>query len=112
MYTKCIDTQSEISENISDTLEQITFNSVRKVLPDSVIMDSCKEAGYHYRRRTITPIVTVLHMLLAAIWPQESFAASWQVLWAAFSSRFHEAGSRCPSLGSVAKARARAPLAN
>jgi hypothetical protein len=111
MYTKYIDTQAEIPKNISDSLEQITFNSIRKVLPDSAIIDACKSAGYSYRQRTITPIVTVLHMLLAAIWPQESFAASWQVLWAAFSSRSQEAAGHCPSLGSVAKARARVPLA-
>jgi IS4 transposase len=111
MYTKYIDTQDRISENISANLEQITFNSVRKVLPDSAIIEACKSAGYCYRQRTITPIVTILHMLLAAIWPQESFAASWQVLWAAFSSKFVEFAGCSPSLGSVAKARSRIPLA-
>jgi hypothetical protein len=111
MYTKCIDTQAEISKNISDSLEQITFNSIRKVLPDSVIIDACKSAGYSYRQRRITPIVTVLHMLLAALWPQESFAAGWQMLWAAFSSRYEQTAGQSPSLGSVAKARARVPLA-
>jgi hypothetical protein len=111
MYTKCIDTQDRISENISANLEQITFSSVRKVLPDNAIVEACNSAGYCYRQRTITPIVTILHMLLAAIWPQESFAASWHVLWAAFSSRFGEFAGHSPSLGSVAKARARVPLA-
>ena len=62
-------------------LEEATFNSIRNILPDHIIVRICKEIKYEYRNRLISPIVTVLHMLLAAIWPEDSFNASWQVLW-------------------------------
>jgi hypothetical protein len=99
-----IDTAAEISEKICDQLEKITLNSIRKVLPDSAIQQACNEVSYQYRRRVITPIITVLHMILAAIWPEESFAASWQVLWGSVASRFGQTAGKSPSLGSVAKA--------
>lgn len=110
MSAKDIDTASKIHENISEKIESVIFNSIRKVLPDKAIEDACDVVGYRHRRRVITPIVTILHMILAAIWPEESFAASWQVLWASFSSRFGNNAGKSPSLGSVAKARARLPL--
>lgn len=105
-----IDTIAENSEKICNLLEKITLNSIRKVLPDSAIQQACNEVSYQYRRRVITPIITVLHMILAAIWPEESFAASWQVLWASVAGRFGQTAGKSPSLGSVAKARARLPI--
>lgn len=110
MSAKDIDTTSKNHEKISEKMEPITFNSIRKVLPNEAIKYACDMAGYKHRRRVITPIVTVLHMILAAIWPEESFAASWQILWTSFSSMFTEYGGKSPSLGSVAKARHRLPL--
>jgi hypothetical protein len=80
MSVKDIDSASKNHENISEKIESISFNSIRKVLPDKAIEDACNAAGYRHRQRIITPIVTVLHMILAAIWPEESFAASWQIL--------------------------------
>jgi regulator of extracellular matrix RemA (YlzA/DUF370 family) len=61
---------------ICSQLESVTLNSVRSVLPDTAIKQACHDADYTYRRRTVTPVVTVLHMILAAIWPEESFQAS------------------------------------
>jgi hypothetical protein len=110
MSVKDIDSASKNHENISEKIESISFNSIRKVLPDKAIEDACNAAGYRHRQRIITPIVTVLHMILAAIWPEESFAASWQILWNSFSSMFAEHSGTSPSLGSVAKARYRLPM--
>jgi hypothetical protein len=110
MSNRNIDPALKNHESISEKIESITFNSIRKVLPDKAIEDACDAAGYRYRQRMITPIITVLHMVLAAIWPEESFAASWQILWASFSSMFAEHSGKSPSLGSVAKARYRLPL--
>jgi hypothetical protein len=110
MFTNDIDFNSKNHENISEKIESVTFNSIRKILPDKAIKDACDEAGYRYRERIITPIVTVLHMILAAIWPEESFAASWQILWTSFSSVYSDFAGESPSLGSVAKARYRLPL--
>jgi hypothetical protein len=50
-------------------------------------------------------------MLLAAIWPEESFNASWQVLWSVFKSRYPQLPLGSPSRGTVAKARSRLPMA-
>jgi hypothetical protein len=55
--------------------------------------------------------VTVLHMILAALWPEESFNASWEVQWAAVASRHPELAGQSPSRGNVSKARKRLPLA-
>jgi hypothetical protein len=110
MSNRNIDPVLKNHENISEKIESITFNSIRNVLPDKAIEDACDAAGYQYRQRMITPIVTVLHMILAAIWPEESFAASWQILWTSFSSVFAEHSGKSPSLGSVAKARHRLPV--
>ncbi len=110
MSAKNIDSSVKKHEKISDKIESVTFNSIRKVLPDKAIEDACDAAGYRYRRRVITPIVTVMHMILASIWPEESFTASWQVLWTSFSSRFNDSAGKSPSLGSVAKARYRLPM--
>jgi hypothetical protein len=110
MYKDSIGTSAKNPEKMSDKLEQISFNSVRKVLPDSAIVRACKAADYEYRERKITPIVTVLHMIMAAIWPEESFNASWQVLWATLVSRFADFSGESPSRGRVSQARARLPL--
>ena len=98
------------SEEISDQLEQVSLNSIRNILHDKMIEQTCKEVGYNFRKRKITPIVTVLHMIMAAIWPEESFNACWQVLWDSFISWFPQLSGQCPSRGRVAEARARLPL--
>ena len=98
------------SKGISDQLEQVTLNSIRNILPDRMIEQTCEEIGYSFRRRKITPVVTVLHMVMAAIWPEESFNACWQVLWDSFISWFPQLSGQCPSRGRVAQARARLPL--
>jgi len=110
MLKNSIDISPENSKKISQKLEQVTFNAVRKVLPDHSIMQACKSIGYTYRERKITPIVTVLHMIMAAIWPEDSFNASWQVVWANFASWFPSLAGQCPARTNVARARARLPV--
>jgi hypothetical protein len=110
MYESDIDNESKNHESISIKMESVSLNSIRKVLTDEDIQHACDEVSYKYRRRIITPIITILHMVLSAIWPEESFAASWQVLWTSFSSRFSNDAGKSPSLGSVAKARHRLPV--
>lgn len=109
MSIKNIGSVAANDEKISNKIEQVTFNSIRKALPDEAIIQACKDSDYKYRDRIISPVVTVMHMILAAIWPEQSFAASWHLLWSYAASRLDIAG-RSPSLGSVAKARARLPV--
>jgi hypothetical protein len=88
-----------------------TLNAVQKWLPVARIEQICHEVGYAWRDRMLTPSVMVLHMILAAIWPEESLNASWQVQWAAVAGRYPELAGQSPSRGTVSKARKRLPLA-
>jgi hypothetical protein len=110
MFKDSIDNSPKNSEKISQKLEQVTFNTIRKALPDRLITEACKSVGYTYRERKITPIVTVLHMIMAAIWPEDSFNASWQVIWANLASWFPSLSGQCPARTNVARARARLPV--
>jgi hypothetical protein len=110
MSTNKIGDSGQNSTGISDQLQQVTLNSIRNILPDTMIEQTCQEIGHTFRRRKITPVVTVLHMVMAALWPEESFNACWQVMWDSFVSWFPQRGGQCPSRGRVAEARARLPL--
>lgn len=111
MSNKSIVKVVEKNEAISVKLESVTFNSIRKILPDHAILDACRQGKYDYRCRLITPVMIVLHMITAAIWPEESFNAAWQLAWSSFSASFPWMAGRSPQRGSVAKARKRLPLA-
>lgn len=50
-------------------------------------------------------------MILAALWPEESFNATGQVQWAAVTSRYPELAGPSPSRGTVSNARNRLSLA-
>jgi len=110
MITNNIDQSRGDSKGISDRFQQVILNSIRSILPDEMIEQTCKEIGYSFRRRKITPVVTVLHMVMAALWPEESFNACWQVLWDSFISWFPHLSGQSLSRGRVAEARARLPL--
>jgi hypothetical protein len=56
---------------ISKKLEEISFSSIRNLLSDNLISKTCKDCGYTYRERILTPAVTIIHMILAAIWPED-----------------------------------------
>lgn len=111
MLQNSIGTDAVCPPVISSDIEQVTLNSIRKALPNKIIDAACRKVGYTYRRRKLTPVLTVLHMILAAIWPEESFNASWQVLWDSAVGNFPMLGGKSPSSGSVSKARGRLPLA-
>jgi hypothetical protein len=110
MTTYSIVPNPQNSSTISFDLASVPLCSIRKILPDKAILQACRDGGYSFRHRLITPVVTVLHMLLAAIWPEESFNASWQVLWSVFKSRYPQISDADPSRGTVANARNRLPL--
>ena len=64
-----IDKRPATLEEIRNSLSTGTLNSIREVLPDRAIKAACRAAGWRYRKRLITPVVTVLHMVVSAIWP-------------------------------------------
>jgi len=97
-------------QSIRRSLQELSLNSVRKMLPDRVIMSACRAAGLKWRERKMPPIVVILHMILAALRPEGSFAASWQAIWAGMASRLPGAAGQSPGSGAVSKARSRVPL--
>jgi len=84
-------------EAMRTRLREGQLNALRQLLPDKVILDACHSAGHVYRQRLLTALVTVLHYLSAAIWPEDSFQA------AAASAGLDV------SSGSLSKARQRLP---
>ena len=75
-----------------------------------MIETACRLVGHRYRKRSLTPIITILHMILAAIWPEESFQASADLLWDTVSAADPQTPRKQPSRGSFANARKRLPL--
>jgi len=110
MRNSTIGQKGPAAPKISDALERVTFNSIRNVVSDELVEQTCQEVGYHFRRRKITPVVTVLHMIVSAIWPEESFNACWEVLWDTLVSWFPQFQGQSPSRRRVADARGRLPL--
>jgi hypothetical protein len=102
--------KAQATAKISDSLQSVIFHSIRNVVSNELVEQTCREVNYHFRRRKITPVVTVLHMILSAIWPEESFNACWQVLWDTFVSWFPQFRGQSPSRRRVAEARGRLPL--
>jgi len=97
-------------EGLGEKLQRYSLNTIREALPDAVIEGQCKQAGMKFRRRSIPPVVAVLHMIMTALWPEGSFAAGWHLQWCFAKSLWGTGGEKSPSMGSVAKARARIPL--
>ncbi len=79
-------------------LESSQLNAVRELLPDSTIKGICEECGYYFRTRLLTPLVTIFHMVAAAISREGSFQSAW-----------HNIGETGRS-DSLSRARKRLPL--
>jgi len=110
MRKDTIGTSVPTTAKISDALQSTILHSIRNVVSDELVGQTCREVGYRFRKRKLTPVVTVLHMILSAIWPEESFNACWQVLWDTFISWFPQFKGQSPSRRRVAEARGRLPL--
>lgn len=110
MRNSTIGQTAPATTKIPEALESVVLNSIRNVVSDELVERTCQEVGYHFRRRKLTPVVTVLHMILSALWPEESFNACWQVLWDTFVSWFPQFQGKSPSRRRVADARNRLPL--
>ena len=87
-------------EAVREKLREGHLNALRDVLKDADILSACREVGHVFRKRMLTPVVAVFHMIAAAIWPDASFQAVWHVF-----------GAEHVSSGSLSKARNRLPAA-
>jgi len=86
-------------ESVRGKIQASQMNALRDILPDEQIHSACRDAGHEFRSRLLTPVVTVFHMIAAALWPENSFRSAWQ-----------SSGAPRVSSGSLADARARLPL--
>ena len=60
MFKDSIDNSPKNSEKISQKLEQVTFNTIRKALPDRLITEACKS-------------VVIFPLFLAFVFPKLEF---------------------------------------
>ncbi len=111
MFNRLIDAEVPTLKEIRDTMKNTAFNSIRKVLPNHAIDQACETAGHMGRACLLSPVVVVLHMIVAALWPEDSFTAAWQLMWASLRSRLPAMDRREPASGTRANARARLPMA-
>lgn len=93
-----IDRRRKKLKEIRERLESTQLNGVRELLPDKAIKQICNECEYYFRSRLLTPLVTIFHMLGAAISREGSFQSAW-----------HNIGETGRSTA-LSKARSRLPL--
>jgi hypothetical protein len=96
-------------EEIRTRLREAPLAAIRRMLPDRMIVDACREHGYEWRERLYGPVVTVLHFLAQAIQREESFAATWQELWTPLAADFPGVAESGPEQSALTHARARFP---
>jgi len=72
-----IDKRREKLKEERNRLESTQLNGLRELLPDRVIKQICDECEYYFRIRLFTPLVTIFHMLGAAISREGSFQSAW-----------------------------------
>ena len=97
MNNKIIEKRKRKLKQMREELISSQLNALRGLLPDETIEDLCLEAGYDFRSRLLCPLVTIFHMIGAAISREGSFQSSWHL------------NGQTGSSGSLAKARKRLP---
>ena len=78
MSTHIIDSFGAELESVRTKIHESQMNALRDILPDEQIHSACREVGHEFRSRILTPVVTVFHMIAAALWPENSFRSAWQ----------------------------------
>lgn len=58
-------------------LENNQLKSIKEIFPQEQIEQILERQDYHYRKRLITPVVTLLHMIGAAVSRERSFQSAW-----------------------------------
>ncbi len=98
MNNRNIEWRKKKLEEIREQLESGQLNAVRELLPNRVVQTICEDCQYYFRTRLLTPLVTVFHMISAAISREGSFQSAWHL------------NGQTEQSGSLAKARKRLPL--
>ena len=98
MNNRDIEWRSKKLKAHREAIESGQLNALREMLPNEAIEQVCKESGYYFRTRLLSPLGVVFHMIAAGISREGSFQSAW-----------HLAGQVGRS-GSLAKGRKRLPL--
>jgi hypothetical protein len=104
-----IDNRDVGLEQIRTRLREAPLGAIRQMMPDSDILDACREHGYEWRERVYGPVATVFHFLTQAIQREESFAATWQELWTPLAAEFPGVAEKGTAHSALTHARARFP---
>ena len=97
-------------EEIRTAMREAPLGALREMLPDRRILEACEACGHSFRERRFSPVVTVFHFLLQAVQREESYAATWQELWAPLAADFPELASVAPARSGLTHARGRLPV--
>lgn len=97
MRYQSIEKRKKKLKQVREELISSQLNALRELLPNEAIEELCREAGYYFRTRLLCPLVTIFHMIGAAISRDGSFQSSWHL------------NGQAGSSGSLAKARKRLP---
>lgn len=95
---KAIEKRKRNLEQKRKEIEETQLVAFRELLPNHIIDSICRGYGYSFRKRLLTPVATIFHMIGAAISRESSFQSAW-----------HNAGHVLKS-DILSKARARVPL--
>ena len=79
MNNRDIEWRSKKLEQFRREIESGQLNALRELMPDEVIRQICEDCGYYFRTRLLTPLVTIFHMLSAAISREGSFQSAWHM---------------------------------
>lgn len=58
-------------------LEESQLQAVKEIITKKRVEGICRAQGYVYRERLMTPLVTILHMIGAALSREQSFQSAW-----------------------------------
>ena len=98
------------AEEICRILRQAPMVALRQLLTDQDILDACQACRHTYRDRRYGPVVTVLHYLAQAINREESFASTWQDLFAPLAGELPELELPDADPSGLTHARGRLPM--
>ena len=74
---KNINKKKKRLKQVREELEKSQMRAIQEIITKEEIEQICKKNNYYFRRRRITPIVTLLHMIGAAISRERSFQSAW-----------------------------------
>lgn len=76
---KHIEWRKKKLEDFRCKLESGQLNALRELLPNKVIEQACEDSQFYFRTRLLTPLVTVFHMIGAALTKEGSFQSAWHL---------------------------------